>query len=538
MKYSALPRCFVRGVYALLGLVTLVVASAAPAHGTGRSTHGLLFVVHEHLSAWRFREAEALLVLVNAKDPGHSEVRRARARLAYLRGSYAQAAQLLQGLPEVLGTTDVSGLARQILACHAETRGWVSTTSTSGHFVFLHPPGLDEILVPYAAQALDRAREALMNDLGLAPDGPVRVEILPGASSLSRLSPLTEDEVRRTGTIALSRDRKLMLVTPRALLTGYGWIDTLVHEYVHYVLEVAARNRVPLWLHEGLARHAQERWRGPFPSGLTPQQEHLLAEALAANRLVPLERMVPSFAKLKDHHEAALAYAQVASMVITLKSRHGLDGFKSIIGHLARGRTMDEALRQVAGVDVAGFFLRWRRGLRRQGLKRLPHYEHQSPRFADSGQDPVEPSALPQGPVARHRRLGALLLRRGHSQAAAKAYDRAFGESGQANARIGNTLARLLLRLGRPDEAARVASGALRFHPEYAALHVTTARAAQARQRPAEAEAALYSALSVDPFDPEIHCSLARLLEARSAPRTMVALERNLCAKLKAAPAP
>ncbi|MDY0001785.1 MAG: hypothetical protein RBU30_10855, partial [Polyangia bacterium] len=491
----------------------------------------LLVVVHERLSDWRIGEAEALLTLMTAVFPSHTEVRRARARLAYLQGEYDEAVRLIRVVPPVVGTTDVSRLTRTIEAALAETRGWVTHRSRSGNFVFRCPPGLDELLVPYAEEALERARLALGADLGILPDGPVRVELLPGADSLARLSPLTEDEVRRTGTIALSHDRKLMAVTPRALISGYAWLDTLVHEYVHYVIEVRARNRVPLWLHEGLARYAQARWRKPFPKALVPRDAHLLAEGLAAGALVPLDRMMPSFAKLRDQREAALAYAQVTSMVLRLQGRRGPAGLRALIEHHAAGRSTDEALRLVDGVDLKVFLARWRRDLLRDPPRRLPYFEHPALRWRDGAAK--TPPAMPEGPVARHRRLGALLRARGRPEAARVAYERAFVASGQSHGRIGNTLARLLIELGRPREAARVASQALRFNEEHAGLFVALARAEAASGHPQEAEAAWRLANSVDPFDPEIHCSLAKLLRARAAQAEDAAREQAVCDRLK-----
>lgn len=512
-------------VVALLGL------GADPAPVRAGPTERLVGVVHEHLSAWRFQQAEALLTLLTAATPTHPEVRRARARLAYLRGEYGDAARLATGLPDVVGTTQVGALTRRIRAAEAETRGWIRRESRSGNFVFLHPPGPESILVPYAEEALEKARSVLAAELGLSPHGPVRVEFLPGPSALARLSPLTEDEVRRTGTIALCRDRKLMVVTPRALATGYAWLDTLGHEFVHYVLEATARDQVPLWLHEGLARYAQDRWRRPFPTALSPLQAHLLADALATGSLVPIARMMPSFAKLKDQREAALAYAQVTSMVLHLVSRHGREGLRALVGHLAAGRTTDEALRRVAGVDLAGLTARWKRELARARLARVPGYDYLGRSFSAPGGAAREPAAVPRGPVARYRRLGALLKARGRLQAARHAYARSFTASGESHGRVANSLGRLLLELKEPAEAARVAARALRFNEELAALHIVRARAAEATRRPAEAEAALFAANAVDPFDPEIHCRLARLLAARRAPEA--AREQATCRRLK-----
>ena len=41
------------------------------------------------------------------------------------------------------------------------------------------------------------------------------------------MSTLTEKEIETTGTIALCKYGKLMIVTPRATVFGYPWMDTL-----------------------------------------------------------------------------------------------------------------------------------------------------------------------------------------------------------------------------------------------------------------------------------------------------------------------
>ena len=55
-----------------------------------------------------------------------------------------------------------------------------------------------------------------------------------------------------------------MVVSPRATIFGYPWMDTLAHEYTHLVVSRLAHDAVPVWLQEGLARLEQTRWRkGP-----------------------------------------------------------------------------------------------------------------------------------------------------------------------------------------------------------------------------------------------------------------------------------
>jgi tetratricopeptide (TPR) repeat protein len=404
-----------------------------------------------------------------------------------------------------------------------------SHASASGTFVIRCPRGLDELLVPYALQVLERAQVALQDELGLVPDHRVRVEILPGAEELAQVSPLRLAEVRRTGTTGLSQDHRIMLITPRALATGYGWADTLAHEYVHYVLEVKARHRVPLWLHEGLARFLQERWRAPLPTALEPLQRHRLALGLRHGRLVPLRKMMPSFAKLKDHRQAALAYAQVGSMILQLHRAHGSAGLRRLLEGLARGLGVDAALRQVTGVDLRRFVARWETALRARRLKPVPAFNPPELHFKRG--PGLRARARPRTPFERFRRLGAILRGRARYRAAAVEYRKALAAVDGADADTANTLARILLRLRQPDEAARVVARALPFGDHVAALHVVAARAAEARGQSARAEAHLWRANGIDPFDPEIHCSLSRLLTRRGdaiAPQETLA-----CTKLK-----
>ena len=75
-----------------------------------------------------------------------------------------------------------------------------------------------------------------------------------------------------------------MIVSPKALVRGYPWLDTLTHEYTHYIVSRVSRNSVPIWLHEGLAKFEERRWRGPSGGGLPPAMDNLLSQALARKR--------------------------------------------------------------------------------------------------------------------------------------------------------------------------------------------------------------------------------------------------------------
>ena len=120
---------------------------------------------------------------------------------------------------------------------------------------------------------------------------------------LNVLSPpliLTRDQIETSGTIALCKFRRMMLLTPRWVLRGYPWAETLAHEYTHYVLWKRNGPTVPIWLHEGVARYEEVRWTGAPGAELTPFMMDVLAEGLRTDRLVTFDEMHPSFAMIDD----------------------------------------------------------------------------------------------------------------------------------------------------------------------------------------------------------------------------------------------
>ena len=202
------------------------------------------------------------------------------------------------------------------------------------------------------------------DDLGYRPTGKVRVEILAAPADLAKLSPLTESDIETTGTIALSKYEKLMLVSPRATLTGYPWLDSLVHEYTHYVIAHASRDTVPVWLHEGLARFEQTRWRSDAGGGLTAIEQQLLATAIKTRRLIDLDAMHPSMAKLPSAEAAALAYAEVLTLVAWLHGKVGYAGLRQALALQAGGKSARRALAEVTDTTWVKFEKDWRAHLR------------------------------------------------------------------------------------------------------------------------------------------------------------------------------
>jgi hypothetical protein len=134
-----------------------------------------------------------------------------------------------------------AGAPEQILA--TEPLAMATLKATDGydehvgeHFIARYTAGKDAILVPYVMETLEKARERIGGLLGWRPEGRVVVEIYPSASTLADVSTLTEAEIKASGTIALCRWNRLMVTSPRGVLFGYSWRDTMAHEMTHLII--------------------------------------------------------------------------------------------------------------------------------------------------------------------------------------------------------------------------------------------------------------------------------------------------------------
>jgi len=460
--------------------------------------------------------------------------------VSFLLGDYETAVRRFEEASRFsLGNDEWQGIRELAVATANATKGYVR--AEMGHFVFLHPPGKDAVLLPYAAQALEKARAVIGEDLGyLPPEGlRVRVEIVPDVATLARLSTLSEREIQTSGTIAVCKFQKLMLLSPRALARGYPWLDSLVHEYVHYVVSKASKNAVPVWLHEGLAKFEERRWRGEPVGRLSPSLEHLLARALRQNRLIPLQRMHPSLAKLPSQEDAALAFAQLVTLVDFIHRRNGYEGLRRLIEGFRDGLGEQAAVKAATGMSREELIRAWRSHLATLGLKMRPGASEATLEFRrrDGKRSPSEDlqaiQVIKEERARRHARLGGLLRARRRLLAAAVEYRRAQAIVGKEEPIVAQRLARTYLEMGDAAKAIEVAEAALAVHTHMPGLYAVAGEAALRKGEVVTAAARLEEALRLSPFDPAVHCAL-REVHTRRGEQEAAAQEARFCTLLAA----
>jgi tetratricopeptide (TPR) repeat protein len=437
--------------------------------------------------------------------------------LRFYEHRYQEAVGLLE--TGLAGQHDPYGYLRMARSAAALAKGWVLVESD--HFEVAYPKGKEEVLVPYLLETLEAERAALQEDLGVAPPGKVRVEILGEVADLARLSSLTEAEIRGSGTIALCKYSKLMLVSPKALVTGYDWLDTAAHEFTHLAVSLKAGPRAPIWLHEGVAKWWESRWRGPGGDDYSPYSAALVKRALEAGKLVTFEQMHPSMAKLPTQEIASLAYAQVLLAVEFMVQRGGTRSVSHALDLVAAGASADQAVAQALGLSWPEFDAGWRAHMATRPLPRGGATALRKLRFQDDPKEGgpwAEWADLPDQPSRDHARLGQLMRERGRWTAARVEYKQAVDRAGARVPILANQYAIAAIMSGQKAEAERVLVEAIHWTPDYAALRVQLARLLLERKEFQQARQHLIMANRQDPFDPEIHAGLALAAEGLADP--------------------
>jgi tetratricopeptide (TPR) repeat protein len=328
-------------------------------------------------------------------------------------------------------------------------------------------------------------------------------------------------EIATSGTIAVCKFHRLMITSPLATADGYGWADTLAHELTHLIISKKSKNTVPIWLHEGIAKYLESRWRGEAGLALTPSTMALLGKRVRANTLVPFEKMHPSIALLPTAEDAATAFAEVFYAIDYLHRTHGVQSLRTVIAQLTAGASDRKAVEAATGMPFATFEKTWLAHVKKQPFPRelLPAEKVVLKEDAKPKEDAQKGREISFGDFAeveevkarQYAHLGELMRARNRVRAAAEEFSRAHTLVGDKYEAVSNKYALTLLQLKRLDEAERVLRGSLRLHPGSPQTNVHLGRILLFRKDYPAARTAYLEALAADPFDPEIHLALGRI---------------------------
>ena len=490
-------------------IVLLIICTLHLAHAKDLSE------VNRLISAWQTEAARKVLNQLEKTNQSGAFFKFTQGRLAFMTGRYQQAVnffdQALSQDPSLeYAAANVIGTARNTLR---ELGQMNELSSDDGRFL-LRFFEKDRLLMPYLLEVLQATDKALTQDFQYQPPGRVVVEIYPTADYLAKVSSLTEEDIETSGTIALCKYNRLMFTSPRGLVRGYGWRDTVAHEFVHYYVTKYSANTVPIWLHEGIAKFQEIRWRSEPSRHLHPPQEDLLARSLESGQLITFDQMHPSMAKLPSQDAASLAFAEVHLVVDFLYRKGGYEQIRALLNHLKSGLEMDMALMESYGLDLTGVWNEWLIAMKAEGFKRYPGLVQRSLQFkrpGDEGEPEAEYASIEEKEVKDWAHLGELLRARGRHYAALREYKKAEKKGGDGHLVVQNGIAESLLELKQPVDVPSTLQRVRDYYPTYLSTHINLGRAFIALQEPERAILAFEDAVGINPFHPLPHQALYQL---------------------------
>lgn len=405
-------RSCARGAAALLAVAFVFVVTLWPdAAVTPAAAQSLgIAALRARIAILDLEFGEADSLLEGAGD--QAEIVIERARLALYRGDCDGAVALLDrsDLREHDGAADLEPVA---IGCARAMAASVTRKDPRG-VVVRFQDAADVALFPVLVDTALLVREMLARELGSRLPDPIVIDLVRDQLSLAALSGLPEKAAKTTGTVAVAKWGRVLLLSPRATPHGYGWLDTLAHEMTHLVLSKATRDRAPLWLQEGVAKRQELRWRARHPFDGVPSSDDIAATGIERGLGLPLTGLGPSIAMLPSAEQAMVAFAQVSSFVAYWVAESGEAALPKLLVEMRdahAGADAAEAIKTVSGSSLDDWDTRWR-----SWLKAKPHA---APEEMMGGHELPSGSVVSFREVAKKRRLAELLLARGHAKASA-----------------------------------------------------------------------------------------------------------------------
>ena len=475
-----------------------------------------VFTGYELAQDWDIVAAEEVANALLEKYPESGDAHFLSARIEFLKGNYDRAWEILKRVGD--NFKEVADFKKRVNATRKASKNFI--TRETEHFLLRYEEGPDEILLHYAEEALEKSYQVLGKILGHFPEEKVLIEIYPDREPFSKISPLTLQDILTSGTVALCKYNRIMMISPGSLVRGYNWMDTLSHEYVHYLLTKKSRNRLPLWMHEAIAKLLETKWRDE-PNYMSPIMETILSGALKNDYRVPLEDMMPSLAKLKTAKDVQLAYAEVSTMMEYLVESKGIEIFPLLLEDLAQGKVFEESFEVRSGSDISAFQSNWEIWAKNKDLKFIPGIVPLTKEF--KSKNPLEPEKDFKGMGTRRAQdltfLGDILKSRDHYAAAILEYRKAKEESPTHSPILFNKLANTYIQTRKYDEAESLLKESLEY---YSNFHTTLANLGElyfVSERYDGARNYFEKAAKINPFNPFIHVRLIELYDRMKMPK-------------------
>lgn len=277
----------------------------------------------------RSREATRALTRALELEPRLTEASLVLGELYYREGNVEAAARTyeraLTHAPQVPEIRERLEQWRKELATHRAL-----VTRNDGRFSIVFEGRTESALADHAIATLEAAYWRIAQALDSFPSNRVTVTLY------------TEQQFRELTNApdwaSALFDGRIRIPAQGALERADEFDRVLVHELTHAIVHMLAPNRVPVWLHEGLAQYFEG------------ENADEAVGILKKTGLLPIELFVRGFSSLPAN-QAAVAYMQSHVIVDVIMKRVGAR-MGIVLQGLSRGQSIQTGLGQV-GVSVA-----------------------------------------------------------------------------------------------------------------------------------------------------------------------------------------
>ena len=163
---------------------------------------------------WDIASAEKLSQQLLKEHPESGDAHFLQARIEFMKGNYERSWKILRHVGD--NFKEVKEFKDHVNATRKASKNFISRESE--HFIFRFEEGPDEILIHYAEEALEKSYHALGKILNYYPEQKVLVEIYPDRQPFSQISPLTLKDILTSGTVALCKYHRIMMISPGSLV--------------------------------------------------------------------------------------------------------------------------------------------------------------------------------------------------------------------------------------------------------------------------------------------------------------------------------
>ncbi|MCX7956895.1 MAG: hypothetical protein N2643_03245 [Endomicrobia bacterium] len=220
--------------------------------------------------------------------------------------------------------------------------------------------GRDEILSKIIMDKLETIHKRIGQKFNFAPTNKIRVEVYNKKDEFYIASTLGKEAVDKKGIVGICKFNRIMILSPECLPYGYRWVDTLSHEYIHYMLNHITEYKYPLYLHEATARYYDTLYRSTVTLCFTPGNIRALYEAKENNNLLSFDKFKGSLVYLETEKDIELAFVELASFIDCIIKNFGEDKLiEFITNYKEYYNNENELYNKIFGVGYEGIINIW-----------------------------------------------------------------------------------------------------------------------------------------------------------------------------------